>query len=390
MSNSSIRILVVHSSAELYGSDRSLLDFVQHRHPALQITVALPGPGVLVGELEAAGATVIVGNVCKIQRGMLSPTGMVKVLISAYRAIQFMGAAHRRTGFDLVYSNTVAILGGAFCARLWRVPHIWHVREILRGSRVLSSGFQHLVARMSRTVVCNSAHTLDWIRLQSSSVDYQVVWNGFEVPVVSGDARAERARLGASSQDVLFVLVGRINAWKGQRLLLEAFTKLQASCPAPTRLAFVGSAPPDQLHYEAELRQLVAASGLAARITMVPYSDEISLIWQAADVVVVPSTEPEPFGRVAIEAMGYGRPVIAAAHGGLVEIVEDGETGRLVEPRNVAALTEAMCDLAVDPDARRRMGNAGRARQVALFTVAVYASRMNDIMQAALSDHRAG
>jgi len=389
MATTPIRVLVVHSSAELYGSDRSLLDFVQHRDPAMQITVALPGPGVLVSELEAAGATVIVGNVCKIQRGMLSPVGMVKVLISAYRAIRFMGAVHRRAGFDLVYSNTVAIMGGALCAKLWGVPHIWHVREILRGSRLLTNGFQHLVARMSRTVVCNSAHTLDWIRLPGSNTPYQVVWNGFDLPVSEGDAQAERARLGANPQDVLFMLVGRINAWKGQKLLVEAFAKLQASCPVPMRLAIVGSAPPDQLHYETELQQFVAASGQADRITLVPYRDDISLIWQAADVVVVPSTEPEPFGRVAIEAMGYCKPVIAAAHGGLVEIVEDGQTGCLFEPRNVEALTAAMRALAVDPGARQRFGAAGRARQLARFTVEAYAKRINTIVKAATAEQRA-
>lgn len=380
-----LHILVVHSSADLHGSDRSLLDFVQHRDPSMAITVALPTHGVLLKELEAAGATVIVGDVCTVQRGMLSPFGLAHVALSAWRAWRFMGAVHRRVGFDLVYSNTVAVLGGALCARIWRVPHVWHVREILQGSHVVIGSFQRLVAQSSATVVCNSAHTLDWIRPKGSYANCQVVRTGFEVPVVAADASAERARLGAAVHDVLFVLAGRINGWKGQRLLVEAFAKLQASCAVPVRLAIVGSVTPDQQHYETELQDCVARSGCAHKITLVPYRADISAIWQAADVAVVPSTEPGSFGREAIEAMGYGRPVIAAAHDGLVEIVVDGETGCLVEPRNAAALAAAMATLARDPAARKRMGDAGRMRQLAMFAVGAYAGRMNAILKAAVT-----
>ncbi len=386
LDKSPIRVLVVHSSAELYGSDRSLLDFVQHRDQPMQITVALPNDGELVKELEAAGAEVIIGDVCKLQRGMLSPIGLAGVARSAWRAWRFLGAVHRQVGFDLVYSNTVAVLGGALCARLWRVPHVWHVREILPGSRVVAASFRRLVARSAGTVVCNSAHTLEWIKTKSSYARYQVVWNGFEVPVVPEDGAAKRTKLGLAVGDVLFVLVGRINAWKGQKLLVQAFAQLQACCPVPVRLLIVGSAPPDQQHLESELQASVAQSGCADKITLLPFRADIAAIWQAADVVVVPSTDPEPFGRVAIEAMGYGRPVIAANHGGLAEIVMDGETGCLVEPRNVGALVAAMYTLAHDPAMRIRMGEAGRVRQLSMFTVGVYADRMNAIIRAAVAN----
>jgi glycosyltransferase involved in cell wall biosynthesis len=376
-----LRMLVVHSSAELYGSDRSLLDFVRHRGAGVEVTVALPETGILVRELENAGARVLVGEICKIQRGMLSPSGMAKTLLAAWRSVRFLGRARRDSGgYDLVYSNTVAILGGALCARLWGVPHVWHVREILAGSATLTGGFRQLVAKLSATVVCNSGQTLEWIRLKGGKDKYRVIWNGFDTPDVVVDRPAERARLGAGPRDVLFVLVGRINAWKGQTLLLQAFEKLVAGGDDGARLAIVGSAPAGQEHYERELQALVARSACAGRVALIPYHADIEPDWIAADVVAVPSTEPEPFGRVAIEAMGFGRPVIAAAHGGLVEIVVDGETGLLVAPRDAEALAAAMRRLMRDPDLRARMGAAGRARQLALFSVAGYASRLLEVM----------
>lgn len=384
MSVAPLRVLVVHSSAELYGSDRSLLDFVRHRDPGMLITVALPTCGALIGELEAAGATVIVGELFKVQRNSLSPRGLLRLAVSPLRAWRFLNSAHRQIGFDLVYSNSIAVLGGALCARLWRVPHVWHVRELLEGSRLATGFFRHLVARSSVAVVSNSLHTQNWIQARPSCADYQVVWNGFDRSVTNGDVAAVRSSLGASAGEVLFVLVGRINAWKGQGLLVDAFAGLQALCPIPVRLAIVGSAPPGQQHFQSELQDRVARSGCPEKITLIPFRDDVSLIWQAADVAVVPSMKPEPFGRVAIEAMAFAKPVIAADHGGLAEIVRDGETGLLVDPCSLSALTAAMSTLALDPALRERMGEQGRQRHQALFTTAQYANRINAIVEAAI------
>lgn len=382
MPDNALRILVVHSSAELYGSDRSLLDFVRHRPADMQVTVALPEYGELVPALTEAGASVVVGDVCKIQRGMFSPIGILRTIRLALRAVRFLSRAHKSVRFDLVYSNTIAVLGGALCARLWGVPHVWHVREILSSSKVLTSGFRRIVAMLSSTVVCNSGPTLEWVRLKNSVRDYLVVWNGFDVPVSNVDRNAERERLGVGTDDVLFVLVGRISARKGQKLLVQAFAKLVVEGKhTQARLAIVGSPPPGQEYYVRELVELVTQSGCSDRICILPYSANIESVWIAADAAVVPSTEPESFGRVAIEAMGFSRPVIAAAHGGVVEIVVDGVTGLLVSPRDVNALSKALETLLREEHLRHRMGQAGQVRQKENFSVASYVAKLAKVLR---------
>ena len=376
-------ILVVHSSAELYGSDRSLLDFIKHRGHDMAVTVVLPETGILEKELKTAGATVIVGEVCKIQRGMLSPSGMLRTLLAGFRAVRFLGQAHKKHRFDAVYSNTVAVLGGALCARWWGIPHVWHIREILTGSKTLTTGFQSLVARLSYAVVCNSGQTLHWIQPKTASSKYRVIWNGFDAPPVATDRSAARAELGITGEEVLFVLVGRINAWKGQKLFIEAFASLPPDARAHIKLAIVGSAPAGQEHYERDLLTHISERGVDSRVEMIAYRPDIEAIWIASDVVVVPSTEPEPFGRVAIEAMGFGRPVIAAKHGGLVEIVLDGETGLLVPPRDADALAGAMQELATNAGLRNRMGQLGRARLVSQFSVLAYATQLGEVIRSA-------
>lgn len=382
------QVLVVHSSAELYGSDRSLLDFVRNRAPGLALTIVLPEDGPLVAKLESAGAKVFVGNVCKIQRGMLSPSGLITMLAAAIKSVRFLYSLRPVGGFDLVYSNSVAVLGGGLSALVMRVPHVWHVREIINGSSVLSGGFRFLVSALSKTIICNSSQTRDWICPRNGDVRYVVIWNGFDLPPGADVGRAEaRASLGVAADDILFVLVGRVNAWKGQLLLVKAFELMMLglgeSCSA--RLVLIGSAPHGQEHFELDLRQAIEAGPCSQLISWQPFRNDIDSIWRAADVAVVPSTEPEPFGRVAIEAMGFGLPVIAARHGGLLDIVIDGETGLLVEPKSAESLCAALTRLLLNKEQRVEMGRAGKQRQEASFSVASYAASVSHALNAARS-----
>jgi glycosyltransferase involved in cell wall biosynthesis len=99
----------------------------------------------------------------------------------------------------------------------------------------------------------------------------------------------------------------------------------------------------------------------------------------ALDVLAVPSTSPEPFGRTILEAMASGTPVIATAHGGPLDIIEDGETGLLVPPGDPAALAVAIIQMAEEPGWRERMGEAGRAEVVEKYTTDKYVDRVLEV-----------
>jgi glycosyltransferase involved in cell wall biosynthesis len=104
-------------------------------------------------------------------------------------------------------------------------------------------------------------------------------------------------------------------------------------------------------------------------VQFVRFVADIYPVWSASDIAVVPSLEPEPFGMVAIEAMACGLPVLAARHGGLLDIVEDGVTGLFFEPRDARSLAEMLFRLLKDPQLRARMGVAGAQRQRAMFSL---------------------
>jgi glycosyltransferase involved in cell wall biosynthesis len=378
-------VLVVHSSAELYGSDKSLLDFVQAKQSEFEFTVALPEEGPLITLLRAAGARVAVADVCKVRRDMLKPAGLLAVWRSTRRSIPALQALAGARPFELVYSNTMAVLAGALLARRAGLPHVWHVREIVANSRLMTWGFRGLALALASRLVCNSGQTRAWIEGPGLKHRCEVVWNGVEAPAPVDVRQQERQALAYDNQDLVFCFVGRLNAWKGQLLAVEAFEHLHAQRPGRHRLLIVGSAFAGQEHFEAELEARLAASPCRDAIRRLPFRDDIDSVWQVSDVVLVPSLEPEPFGRVAIEAMAHGRPVVAAAHGGLVEIVDDERTGLLFKPRDAEALAAAMERLAVYPELRAAMGAAGRERQASLFSVAAYADHMARVFKQMLT-----
>jgi glycosyltransferase involved in cell wall biosynthesis len=167
---------------------------------------------------------------------------------------------------------------------------------------------------------------------------------------------------------VIAVLVGRINRWKGQNVLLDAALRIDARQHPLLRFVIVGDVADGQHHFREQMLARIRQQGLQERVRWLPFTPDVDRVWAGSDIAVVPSTEPEPFGRVAIEAMAHGLPVVAAAHGGLVEIVADRETGALVPPGDAAALAAALERLAASPALRRRWGEAGLRRQQQHFS----------------------
>lgn len=138
-------------------------------------------------------------------------------------------------------------------------------------------------------------------------------------------------------------MIGRINAWKGQKFLLQALLRSQRRI----QLRIVGSAIDAQVHLVEELHHIARSLPEGVSCEFFGFCEDPSEHYRWCHYVVVPSTSPEPFGRVAIEGFSYGKPVIAAAHGGLTEIVEHGQDGFLFEPASQVALAQTIEGLPV-------------------------------------------
>jgi glycosyltransferase involved in cell wall biosynthesis len=154
--------------------------------------------------------------------------------------------------------------------------------------------------------------------------------------------------------------VGRLIPIKGHIVLLRAFAAAKQELPE-LELEIAGRGP-----LEPALKALALELGIAGSVRFLGHVSPIQQAIESAAVVVVPSMG-EGFGMVALEAMERSRPVIAAAIGGLGELVRDGETGILVPAGEAEPLCEAIVRLGGDLELARRMGEAGRRRALQRF-----------------------
>lgn len=382
-------ILFIHQSSELYGSDKTILMFISSLDKSLYFPlVVLPFDGPLKTEFEKNGIKVVIAPVLKLYRKMFTPKNLLQFTQEYFTGLRELEELHRIHDFKLVYSHTLAALAGFVFARKNNIRHLWHVQEILANPKLINTLFTKLLRHPANDkAVYDSIATMNfWARPDAKlAAKSDFVWNGLDAaqkpaadPIAVKKVRSEYFNVDENTR--VIGLVGRINSWKGQQLLLQAFIPIAAK-HADTKLVFIGSAPPNQEFFVDELKANIAKAGLQDRVAIIPFQQEIWKFWDSIDIAVVPSTEPEPFGMVAIEAMLSKKPVVAANHGGLTEIVVENETGFLFEPRNPAALTAAIEKLLANDSAAKAFGEKGHQRAISHFSLQSHVEKFEGIIK---------
>ena len=368
------RILFVHSSDEMYGSDVVLLELVRRLDRArFAPMVALPadipyhlGGARLSDELERLGVPYRHIDFLVLRRRYLTPRQLPGAVSRLWRGSTELKRWIEAEDVAVIHANTSAVIGGAVAARMAARPLVWHVHEIIERPRWLAVLLARLVVRFSDQVVAISSSVADQlIRLGGArrGASIRVIPDAVDSarfnPTVEGSA--VRAAWGISDDQVLVGSIGRLHSWKGQEVLVEAAHLLQAELPH-LRFVIVGDIVPGQPEARDRLESAIARWGLEDTVRLEGFRRDIPEVLAALDLLVLPSTSPEPFGLVVVEAMATAKPVIATAHGGPMETVADGITGMLTPPGDAVALAGAIARLAADPELRRAMGEAGRKR----------------------------
>lgn len=169
---------------------------------------------------------------------------------------------------------------------------------------------------------------------------------------------AEADRVGLPEAGKIVMLAGRPTSWKGYEILIQAASMLDDK---EVCLLYLGAGDGDVKFVE-KLHQLAVKTGLGNRLRIATGSLDVPAAMMLADVVAMPSTQPEPFGRVAVEAQAMGRPVVAFAHGGAIESVLPEQTGWLAEPLNISGLATAL-EAALSLQSSERAALAKMARK---------------------------
>lgn len=383
MSRTEKTILFLHPSSTLYGADMTLLQLIKGLDKqTFKCIVVLPKDGSLADELQASGASVFIINMPLIARGFFNAKGLFLFIITTIRSLPRLKKIIKDHAVDLIHSNTLAVFSGAVLSPLLGVKHLWHVHEIILKPKLVRTLLPKVVSRTAHIVVANSNQTASWFKsgLSITNCVIKTIFNGtdnerFNLSVDSSDFRKE---LHIGSNEIVITMIGRINRLKGQKVFAHAAELILGEVP-DANFVIVGDPPLGRDHFLNELEESLSKLNRARRRTrIIPYRHDIEKVYAASDIIVIPSTEPESFGLVAVEAMAMKKPIIASRHGGLLDIVEDGLTGILVKPNDERELASAVLRLINDEELRKKMGSNGFERQQKLFAVDRYVKEFTD------------
>lgn len=356
-----LRVLLLSHSAEIGGAELGLIEMVQAlTRQGAHVHVALPDDGPLHELLRQAGiSSTPVPALSWWISGSKSFSGRARdlllLVISSIRSTRHLRSTIRRTRPDVVVTQTLSIPQGALAAKIVGVPHVWYVHEF--GDK--DHGHRFLLSRTLtlRMIGCLSTSVLACSRTLAAMLSQyvhvakvRIVYHAVELP------RPATAHTSDGSGQIRLLAIGRLHPGKGQEDAVRAVGVLAAR-GTDVSLRVIG---PDSHGYGVVLDSLVRQLGLDHRVELQrTLSEDPQLEIENCDIVLMCSRS-EGFGRVTVEAMKAGRPVIAARSGASPELLDDGARGLLYESRDAESLADQIERLSSDPSFRQRIAARGQ------------------------------
>jgi len=373
---------VLHSSA-LGGAERSNLELMDGlRNQKVECFAILPSYGPLIKELEKRGVSFKVlpykwwmgkegsPHWKRVGRLALNLAMILPVVIQI-----------RKWEINVIVTNTITVCVGAIAAKILGIPHIWYIREFgYKDHRLvfdLGEKFSlWLMDRLTSVFIANShAVAREYARFIPAQ-KIKVVYQSVNIEVQSSPGSEVFNKQTDKRPDFRCVIVGNLQEGKRQEDAIRAIAEL-LNRGIRAELLIVGGGDPIYRKY---LHNIVRENGLDNRVKFIGYVDNPIPFMQMADVVLMCSIY-EAFGRVTIEAMKVGKPVIGARSGGTVELIRDGFNGLLYTPGDYKELAEKIKYLYDHRDVALQMGEKCRRWAMEQFTEEVYAERVLTILR---------
>jgi glycosyltransferase involved in cell wall biosynthesis len=378
LDRSRFTILLLNSSSDSYGSSKIFLEVARiYIRLGIKVVIVLPQNGQLNTALNEIGVIVKIKNLGILRRKYVSPTGLVNRLRKNLKAYRYLNELHAEFDFKLVYSNTLAVIVGAYWAQKRSIPHIWHIHEILPGPAPLVSLLAKMLDKSTPEPIVVSQAVADHWSGKVKVAQPTVIHNGIAYADYLKSYPQARTSLGIPEGKIVITMIGRINPGKGQLFFLEMAKKILNSNPNAYFL-MVGNPFPGYEKIEEAIFHKIQDDNLQDSVRYLGFRSDIPEILAATDVFVLPSILPDSFPTVILEAMASGKPLVATRSGGASEMVLDEETGLLISMGDVKKGAEVLDKLIKNVSLRIRMGNAGRNRVLNEYSLEAFEEKITN------------
>jgi len=303
--------------------------------------------------------------------------------LSIYRAIRRKVTEIRP---DLMHMNNgvVSDMPGIMAARVTRIPAICHIRTLRKLTHL-----SIVAARSVKRFLCISNAVQE--RLIDNGIESShcvVVPNSVDTEIFSESTVSAidiRSEFGWDEKQTVFSLVGRVVSWKGQDYFIKAIAEARR-IDASIRGLIVGDGETSSSNneYVSKLRSLISDLKLDDSVMFTGHRSDVPNIMKSTDAVICASSLPEPFGRVIIESMAVGTPVVATDAGGAPDIISDGVNGLLAPVKDSAALAAAMLRLSQDSGLVQKLRSAAMQTVADRYTVKRHVAQVCDVYRSVL------
>ncbi|MFN5438825.1 MAG: glycosyltransferase family 4 protein [Bacteroidota bacterium] len=327
------RILMLHSTSDLYGASRIFLQTAGIlKDEGAKVSVFLSEKGPLSEALEVIGIEVHILRLGILRRKYINPWGIINRIYFTLKAAFTLSSFIKKHSVELVYNNAASVFAGLIAANLTKTKHIWHIHEIILTPKPFASFLARLMAyNSSLNIYVSDATFKHWTGINQSIITKNravKIWNGIQIkeanPIAIG--RKSAWNLPLNDNTIVIGMIGRINFWKGQLYFIEIANEILKS-NKNVHFIMAGDPFPGYEFILDEIKSKIQFFNISDHITDLGFQKDTSEFFNTIDLLIVPSTLPDPLPTVVLEAMSYAKPVAGTQHGGIVEMIQDQITG---------------------------------------------------------------
>ena len=335
------RLLLLHSSNDLYGASKIFLQLIDLlTKNGFDIHVIVPEKGMLDDFLIKKNIKIVYLELGVLRKKYLNPLGLINRAVAIIKAIAFLSNYIKDHSIDLVYTNTSTILCGGIAAKQNCIPSLFHIHEIPAGNWLYEIFSGKIINRISHKVLAVSNSVKNhWLK-NINEHKIERVYNGIEYKKIDSIIKLEK-----DQGDFVITSVARLIPYKGHKYLIEIADELIKKSKK-FKFLIVGDTLSSYLSYEKSVKQKVKELGLENNIKFLGFRNDVSSILKQSDLFIHPAIAPDPLPTVLFESLNNDLPTVATNLGGAIEILDNGNNGLLIphnDPKKAASLIYEYC-----------------------------------------------
>lgn len=348
-------ILFLSQGADFYGSNLILLEAAKHLKDhgyPIHVIFSLKGP--IIEEFQKENISTEILNLAILRRKYVTFFGLINRAYYFLKAFFTLILLIKRRKIGIVYSNGLGVMVGIFAAFFSGAIHVWHIHEIIEKPDYFYSVYRRLLNwRFGQNIAVSEAVKSFWAK--DLSTNFYRIYNGIPLPQTTPIPNKIREELRLNPSALVIGMIGRVSYLKGQDYFLKIAHELLKH-NQNIKFVIVGDVYPGNEDIYGELNLLKESLGISGSVFDLGYRRDIQDILAALDLFILPSTLPDSFPTVILEAMQQGKAIVSTRQGGALEMLEEHKSGLFIPIHEPKAAADIILPLLQNKNARIAMG----------------------------------